>query len=241
MDYILDTTPLVMDTINYDKIKGIEDKIKNKEDISLEEARYFLDYVVYVTRCKVVKDFNETFLYKCDLAQSIMTYYLRSLDIKTNPNSTLESISEGIMGHNFNVVTLNVDGKGMNFIVDATYRQFFLKENACEEKMFIHNGLILIAAHPGYFIKEKDYPIVKDFLYHGYMEMDERNTKIYGDSFFKTKTGIKKEDIPLYQLPGNSYIKLFLRGNVKLSKSEDELRSKGLLISSSNDEVKKGI
>ena len=241
MEYILKTNPLVMMKIDYDHLKEIEQKIKRKDSLTLEEATYFLDFVVYTTRCKVVKDFNETFEYKCDLAQSIMTYYLKGLGVETSPNATQESISSGIEGHNFNVVKLKVENEDKYFIVDATYRQFFLKENCQDSKFFIHNGIILISAHPGYFIKEEDYPLVENFLEHGYMEMTEKNAKVYGDSFFKTKTGIKKEDIPSYQLPGSAYMKLFLRGKVALSKTEEELKNDNLLITSNEGTRKKGL
>ena len=50
---------------------------------------------------------------------------------------------------------------------------------------------------------------------------------------------IRKEDIPNYQLPGASYMKLFLRGDEHLSKSEEELKSAGLLIASDEEEIKK--
>ena len=238
MEYIVNTNPLVM-KVNYEEIKQIENKIKNKESLTEEEANYFLDFVVYATRCKVVKDFNETFEYKCDLAQSIMTYYLRSLGVETYPKSTQEAIAKDIEGHNFNVVRLNILGKDKDYLVDATYRQFFLKENCQDSKFIIHQGLILVSAHPGYFIKKEDYSLVEEFLKHGYMEMNEKNAKVYGDSFFKTKTMIRKEDIPSYQLPGSSYIKLFLKGDIHLSKSEDELKEAGLLISSDNENIKK--
>ncbi len=239
MEYILNTNPLVMNNINYEEIKQIESKIKNKEPLTEEEADYFLDFVVYATRCKVVKDFSETFEYKCDLAQSIMTYYLRSLGIETHPNSTQATIAPEVEGHNFNVVRLNVLGEDKDYLVDATYRQFFLKDNCQDSKFVTYQGLILVSAHPGYFIKKEDYALVEDFLKHGYMEMNGKNAKVYGDSFFQTKTMIRKEDIPNYQLPGSSYMKLFLRGNEHLSKSEEELKSAGLLISSDEEEIKK--
>ena len=105
MEYIIDSTPLVINDINYDLLKSIELKISNNESLTHEEASHFLDYLVYATRCKVVKDFNETFEYKCDLAQSIMTYYLRSINATTMTNSTQISIAPQIEGHNFNFCT----------------------------------------------------------------------------------------------------------------------------------------
>ena len=239
MEYILNTNPLVMNNINYEEVKQTESKLKNKETLTDEEANYFLDFVVFATRYKIVKNFNETFEYKCDLAQSIMTYYFRSLGIDTYPNSTQSAIAPEVEGHNFNIVKLNINGKDKYFIVDATYRQFFIKENCQDSKFVVHNDKVLISAHPGYFIKKEDYSLVEEFLKHGYMEMNEKNAKIYGDSFFQTKRGIRREDISLYRLPGSSYMKLFLKGNVHLSKSEDDLKDANLLISSYKGEVKK--
>ncbi len=220
-----------MTNINYEELDKIENKIKNKLPLTIAEANYFLDFVVYTTRCKIVKDFNETFEYKCDLAQSIITYYLKSIGVETFPNATQTAISPNIEGHNFNIVRLNVLDQIKDYIVDATYRQFFLKENCQDSKFIVYNGLVLVSAHPGYFIKKEDYELIEDFLKHGYMEMNEKNAKVYGDSFFQTKTNIPKKDIPTYKLPGTSYIKLFLKGNVSLSKSEEELQTNNLLIS----------
>ena len=43
MEYIVNTNPLVM-KVNYEEIKQIENKIKNKESLTEEEANYFLSY-----------------------------------------------------------------------------------------------------------------------------------------------------------------------------------------------------
>ena len=67
--------------------------------------------------------------------------------------------------------------------------------------------------------------------------MNERNTKIYGDSFYQTKTGIKEGTSSSYTLPGTSYMKLFLKGNISLSKSEEELKEANLLIEPLNKEL----
>lgn len=241
MEYILDTTPLVMNNINHDLLKLIEDKISKNESLTDAEASYFLDYLVYVTRCKVVKDFSESFEYKCDLAQSIMTYYLRRINATTIPCSTQSAIDANVEGHNFNIVKLRVNDEDRDYIVDATYRQFFLKDNCQDSKFIVINGVVVVSAHPGYFILKKDYPLVREFLYHGYMEMNEETAKIYGDSFFQTKTNIPKDSVRMYRLPGGSYMTLFLKDGVDLSKSEEELRDIGLLIEPLNNELGAGI
>lgn len=62
------------------------------------------------------------------------------------------------------------------------------------------------------------------------MELNEENSKIYGDSFYKTKTGIPIDVSKHLTMPGNVYIKGFFKGVGKLSHDEEKLRKQGLLL-----------
>ncbi len=225
MDYIMKSDIKVLDNIDFDKLKLIEEKIKENVSLTEQEAHDFLDYLVYITRCLISQDQESSFRNKCDLAQSMMSNYLAKLNVEDHPNSTLRSIDSMVTGHNFNCLKLSVDHKDKYYIVDPTYRQFFLKENCNEHKYILNHDQVLVAPHPGYFIAKKDYPLVENFLYCGYSEMTKEFSEVYGNSFYKTKTGILKQDTDKYQMSGSIYMKLFLKGNETLSKNEDELRA----------------
>ena len=74
---------------------------------------------------------------------------------------------------------------------------------------------------------------IKPLLENGYIELTEEVAKAYGDSFFQTKQGTNYNQIKKNTTSGSNYIRWFKSYTSNLSKTEDELRSMELLISSS--------
>ena len=53
---------------------------------------------------------------------------------------------------------------------------------------------------------------------------------MYGDSFYNTKTGISYNNKIYQTIPGSVYINSFMKGDVRVSKTEEELEKVNLNI-----------
>ncbi len=226
MNYIIESNPNKIE-INYDLIAIIENKLEENIPLTQEESNYFLDYLIYATRSKLTNDLdNYSFEWKCDTAISIIGNYLNSLNVPYNVCDTQKVITQGITGHTFMIVKLNTENGITNYLVDPTYRQFFIKDNCTKDKYVLINGTYIITPSPGYFIKEKDKSIIKTFLQKGYSILDNNIARIYGDSFYNTKIG--RYDKTYNSINGNIYLNSFLKGSSTLSKTEYELQDLSL-------------
>jgi hypothetical protein len=230
MKYIQQSTPKIMDNIDTELIGVIENKIFENIPLSKEENDYLLSYVCFETRTRFTDDIEDySFEYKCDKAQSIICTYLNDLDVSNNPNMTQNSITNDIVGHSFVVASFNVEGNMIPYIIDPTYRQFFLKDK-CDESNYIifSNKLIIKTPDPGFFIKDEDRNKIHHLLEFGYDTLNDELARIYGDSFYNTKTGSSVEDKDKFKtIPGKIYINSFLKGNERLSTPRNELESLG--------------
>lgn len=222
MNFVIESTPNKIE-IDYDLISQIENKLEENISLSQDEAKYFLDYIVFTTRTRFTNDLdNYSFEWKCDTAISIIGNYLNSLNINYNVCDTQKVITNNIKGHTFMIVNLNTENGILSYLIDPTYRQFFTKDTYNESNYALINGIYVTTPNPGYFIKEKDKEKVKKLLINGYSILTNDIARIYGDSFYNTKVG---EDNTTYKsIPGSIYINSFLKGNSHLSKTNDELQ-----------------
>lgn len=226
-----------IDNINYGYLREIEDKIRNRESISKEEAFYFLEYVVYDVRNKIYDEEHPNFESKCDLAQSIICYYLNDIGVVNYPCLTNNTIYSSVVGHSYVVATFNVEGKDVNYLIDPTYVQFFKKEDCNESKYVVINGYIVITPSPGYFIKAEDFARISLFNYYGFDALDEELARIYGNSFYNTMT--MKKDKKFEELSGDFYINSFLKnGKEKLSKSAQDIVQNGYYVSFNDNKIR---
>lgn len=143
-------------------IEDIENKIINKEKLTIEEIEYFLEYVVNESRRLVGSD-DKYYRNKCDLVQSIIACYFDEVGIDYVPGSTLESISSSGFGHNYIVASFNIDNDNVRYLVDPTY-----------------------------YIDSKSMDMMKDFSTRGYALLDTTLAKVYGDSFYLTSPYVGK-------------------------------------------------
>lgn len=223
MNYIMESTPK---TVNIDPqiIEILEQKVLSKEPLTEEEINIFLDYICYETRCKFTNDINNfSFQFKCDKAQAIITHYLNSLKVEVHPCMTQNVITEDIEGHSFLIAIFNVNGINTPYLVDPTYRQFFIDD---KKDYILYNSKILRTPSPGYFIKEEDKTEIQKLLINGYHLLDENIARIYGDSFYNTKTGYRRREFQ--SISGNIYINSFIKGHEPLSTSPEELENEDL-------------
>lgn len=215
--FILPSEPKILETIDFEKIREIENEIILENSIDEHKLNGFLDYLVYITRLKIDSDFeNATYKNKCNRAQCMIHYYLEKLGIENYLNRSFNSITDGIVDHSFIVAIFNVEGEDIPYIIDPTYRQFF-EEERCTK----------VALTPGNFIKKEDEEIIIEFLKNGYMIMNERNTRVYGNSLYFTKKDLPE---PKLEMSGTIFAKAFLKGNAVISKTEEELKNEGIYI-----------
>ena len=231
MKYIIDSEPKEVN-IEEEIINELEYKIKENQPLTEEEIQIFLDNLIYQTRTKFTKDLKEySFEFKCDTAISIISHYLNELNVINHPCQTQQQITDHIEGHSFLTAEFNVNNQIIPYLIDPTYRQFFLKEKCSESAFIYYQGKIIIRnPAPGYYIKENDKEITSQFLKDGYTVLDENIARIYGDSFYNTKVGTKVEEDTFQSLPGSIYINSFLKGKDKLSKTKDELALQNMLL-----------
>lgn len=223
---------------------SIEERIQNKESIKESEINLLLDYLCLKIR-KMINPKMDNFDYKCDLAQAIAYYYFKKLECNIYPAMTQNVIVKDIVGHSFLTVQFLVDGEIKCYLIDPTYIQF-CKQQKCSVDNYIiaseFQDMVLLTPDPGFFILEKDKSIMNSFINRGYMELNEENARIYGDSFFNTKQGIFKSDLKFQTIGGSIYINSFLKANEPISKTERELMDLNLLInpiSKTNNEYNK--
>ena len=234
MNYIVDFTPITIDDINIDYYVGIESKIRNKESLTQEEVNNFLDAINYIVRIKINQNLDN-YDNKCDLAVSILYHYLKGLNCDVFSSVTQKAITNNIVGHSFLTIQLLVGGNIKSYLLDPTYIQFFKKDKCTIDNYYVspmYKNIVLLTPNPGFFIKDKMKESAKFLLNHGYIPLTEENARMYGDSFYNTKTGIIYKDNAYQTIPGEVYINSFLKGSEPVSKTEEELRDVNLYIQS---------
>ena len=239
MNYIMDFNPINISDINMVYYAEIENKIINKESLSQKEANDFLDVINYMTRVKINSNLDN-YDNKCDLAISILYHYLKKINCNVFSSTTQSSITNSIVGHSFLTLQLLVDGEIKNYLMDPTYIQFFKKDRCTNNNYYIspmYKDIVLITPDPGFFIKDKMKESCKFLLNHGYIELIEESARMYGDSFYNTKTGVSYSNKTYQTIPGNVYINSFMKGSQPVSKTEEELEEVNLNIKLFKDQL----
>lgn len=189
-------------------IQAIEKKLINKEDLSQEEIKIFLDYIV--TSIRTIID-DETFINKCDLVQGIIGRYLNKLNITNHPCITNKCVMPNVVGHSFIVATINNN----DYIIDPSFIQFaYIEFN----DMYI-NHLKVKSKSPIEYAINIDKDLTRTLMANGYMELNEESAYWYGNTFYHTLTNIK-DDYKFKDIPGKELIEKFMEGNEVLRKYE---------------------
>lgn len=225
MSYVVDFNPFSIKDIDIIYFANIESKIINKESLSQNEVNDFLDIINYMARVKINPNLDN-YDNKCDLAISILYHYFKKLNCSVFSNATHSAITNSIVGHSFLTLQLLVDEKIKNYLIDPTYIQFFKKNKCTTNNYYIspmYKDIVLITPDPGFFIKEEMKELCKFLLNHGYMELTEESARMYGDSFYNTKTGISYSNKTYQTIPGSVYINSFIKGSEPVSRTEEEL------------------
>lgn len=160
----------------------IIDSNPNSSEISSDEEEK-LRYIIYNVRSKLLSgNINDPLTNKSSYSSNLVSKYSSELDLDTRniviyPGFTKEqSLSSGF--HTFNIVTIN----NKKYIVDLTYRQFFLKDKSSLERIGV---CTLLNTLPGRFMTMSDSRLktASKILKDGYIEMTDENMKNYFDGF----------------------------------------------------------
>ena len=98
----------------------------------------------------------------------------------------------GLGGHAFNSVSIPIKSKNgnlseVNYLIDATYRQFFLRDGFSVSGRFVNDKRFgnKVAPFAGYWCINLPggTKFAKNILRNGFVELTPENAKIYGDSF----------------------------------------------------------
>ncbi len=218
-----------------DRISQIEELCKSNSKLSLEDVEVLLRNLSFLVRKKIA-DFEgvniRDYLYssKCDLAQSMIYYYLNKLGINVHSVNTNDVIP-GVSGHSLILASFDTTEGEKLFLIDPTYLQFFSSEKCDDSKFVIINNTVCVSPDPGYFVvKSGKEEVILPLLKNGYIEFNEDVAEVYGDSFFKTKQGTLSSQINNNHASGSNYIKWFMYYKSNLSKTEKELDDMDLSI-----------
>ena len=218
--FVIDTQPYIKEynEIELANISNIEEKLKNileknakskkiVDGLTIDEVNKLLEWVVQADRKCLNKDLKEDIREKslmgyCGLSQGIVYTILKKMGVEARVSNVNETIkSENLRRHAFNSVAIPVkqqDGTYIekNFLIDATYRQFFLRDRSSISGRYIKDKRFggKVAPIAGYWCinlpgGEK---FAEEILSSGFVELTPENAKLYGDSFVLERDMDKK-------------------------------------------------
>lgn len=216
MEYIIQNKPIIK---NANNIENLIQKLKLNIQLTNSEKELILDYYVNKGRSILGNYLNidiseDPLTNRCDLAEHIIGKLLEKDGITVYPKETQEIINSTCVGHSF-VISIIQDTP---YLIDLTYRQFFLKENCNKENYFIKDDKIIKTPSPGYFmLDEEGLDISKKIIEQGYIELNNSVAKKYCDSFYYTKTGINDYS----NITGSIYLKALLKENTNYAVDDE--------------------
>lgn len=163
----------------------IESSPRNNHEFKSEEEEK-LSYIIYNVRSKLLNNNpDDSLINMCSYSSNLVSRCAKELNLNTRriviyPGFTKEHslLHCGSGYHAFNIVTIN-DKK---YIVDLTYRQFFLTDRSSLERIGV---CTLSNTLPGRFMtmNESRMKTASKLLKDGYIEMTDENIKNYFDGF----------------------------------------------------------
>ena len=207
--FIIDTEPYIKkySEIELSEIANIEKELKKVLErnfeadgtiagIDKDKALKLLEWVVQrdreILNIKSEEGIkNDSLLGCCGLSQGIVTELLTHMGLVPNILNVNPTIAKDVGRHAFNSVAIPIKENGdvhdVDFIIDATYRQFCLRDKYSPSGRFIKDKKFgdKVSPFAGYWCLK--LPGGKEFLdkiiRNGYFELTTENAKLYGDSF----------------------------------------------------------
>lgn len=187
----INKTKLDIKEINVESFKNSVNNLKNNT-LKEEDIYIILDWVIYNLYSQLKKiniDMNQNSLDGfCELAQLMVIYPLEELGLKVTKNTAFSTFDyDG--NHSFGTVTFPINDKEEVFLIDPTYKQFFLMENCTLGKKYLNQKV-----SPGYYTNKE---FASKLLDKGYIKLTEETAKKYGEPFLKSN-GILNTNIDYY-------------------------------------------
>ena len=223
-------------------IHDIEEKLINKETLTLDEVYSLLGYICFQTRIAITNDLeNETFEGKDFLASSIVYNYLKEINVQAFPRETSLSIGMGVKSNYFVIARIKTDLNGyvttINYLIDPTFIQHMTREKCDFSNEKTKNGIIYQKPDVGYYIHPEDFEYIKEFIEYGYAFMNSSFLEIYGNAFLNTK--VPTDNKALENKYGYKYKDLFLDADNAKIMSKEELDELGMSVKPTNNKIKR--
>lgn len=220
MEFIIDTKP-ARKQIDEIKYQELNDKLISNENLTDEEKEVFLDYFVSSTRTILEEYLGiditlDPLINRCDLAQHIIGKILETNGgVTVYPKESQKVFVPTCTGHSFLICII----QDIPYLIDLTYRQFFLKENCNKERLLIHDNMILRTPDPGFYMVADPYgkSYAEKIISDGYIKLSADVAKKYGDSFYFTKTGRGGYS----DISGNIFLNSLLKENHEYAVSDE--------------------
>ena len=248
LSYIIESEPLVFqvnENLAGNAFNHLQEVIENNKNgipdgVNEEEAELILNWTIQNARkslAKDEKDFQSASLTGyCGYAQSITLLPLIEAGLEVTINNT-SLLPGAIYRHAFGTVKIPIKTNNevifKQFLLDASYRQFFTTAECNPGRYYIHNYNAGPSA--GYYVCETEEGKIfaYELLKKGYIELTEHNAKIYGNGFVCETLNLetlKTKDI-ITNLPGSLFIDAINNSQEKvLNNDKEELENIGDII-----------
>ena len=248
LSYIIESEPIIFEVnenLASDAFIHLQEVLENNKNGILDglnesEAKIILEWTIQNARKSLARDEvdfkNASLTGYCGYAQSLTLLPLieAGLDITINNTSLLPGT---IFRHAFGTVKIPIKINNQivikQFLLDASYRQFFTTAECNPGRYYIHDYDAGPAA--GYYVCEKEEGRIfaTELLKNGYIELTEQNAKIYGDGFICETLNLdtlKTKDI-ITSLPGHLFIEAINNyQEIELNNDKEELENVGDII-----------
>ena len=215
--FIIPSAPLRYN-ISDEKKENAFTKIREHMALTPEEASTILESVVEIARQKLSQydDLDNSPLDgSCGLGQGFTYYPLQELGVHTTVNRAT-NLPDSYTNHGFLTCFLPVieDGQVVTkqYLIDITYRQFFTYFS-CDKSRFYDGKLGYrgeTTPNPGYFLSQfrDGIQFSKELLTKGYIELTEKNARLYGLGFSCTSLSFhnKKRKKEIMNHTGREYL-----------------------------------
>lgn len=203
--FILADEPIDYEIDNVKKLEAIErwkSALANinkgcNDGVSLDDAKLIITSVIQNARIELSKldeyyvdFFKDSLAGECGYSQALTVFPLMELGVKVTVNN-VSSLPDVLFGHAFATCTFPIKDEGAvfekSFLLDATYRQFFLTIR-CNEGSFYSGDERFknkVGPDPGYYVCQSKDGILfaKELLKKGYVELTSENARMYGYGF----------------------------------------------------------
>ncbi len=189
--------------IEEQELRSVLEKLENNPTVlEEEEMKILLDWVVAHAR-KTIGNFgisveNNSLNGFCEFGQALTILPFDKMNFQVTKNTAKESFHYP-WNHAFGTVSCKIEEngeiKGKDYLIDATYLQFFstVRCNEGRYDALEENTKLPTAPDPGFFLTSPEEQLfAQELIEKGYVELTEENAKIYAEGF--RKASLLKEE-----------------------------------------------